>query len=355
MRKIRKILVFSLVMLLLFSITLNFFSFESSAQGADRGDNGPPFDGGPGDKRRGYEKRDVDLEREDKKAIVKSTWSNEDVSDQLQMVFHYEEGPPKIEVEYQVQKDGEIKGFGFKLVIEEVFEFIDSNSNGRYDDEDEIVSRMELKEDDFTDMEFEENEEGYELRLEDHNSSIQIKAVGGGGFIDHNSQIINPTEMKLDFTYDYDFRSEDSMLGLKMAFMSKYQASLGKETYDEEKGYARGETWMNFQEHNYTGFFSWGNTAQVDGVERPVNTTLKSERAVPGMDDPTVVKDVIYLSYPRGDQIVHDPKVGVVGESSLSFSTQDALSMEYMLMILAVSMVSATVVFSAGVYIRRKY
>ncbi|MHA1211371.1 MAG: hypothetical protein ACTSSH_02815, partial [Candidatus Heimdallarchaeota archaeon] len=60
------------------------------------------------------------------------------------------------------------------------------------------------------------------------------------------------------------------------------------------------------------GFFSWSEIALVDGVEQPV-------LASPFEADDFEHK--LYLNYPLGDLIIHDPKVGVMNVLQLNLIT----------------------------------
>ena len=75
-------------------------------------------------------------------------------------------------------------------------------------------------------------------------------------------------------------------------------------TGDEEEGYADDEKEVFVESDVYSGFFSWKETALIDGVEMDVlakRITLEEEEL-----------KRLYLCYPRGNHIYHDPKIGIV-------------------------------------------
>ncbi|MHA1224060.1 MAG: hypothetical protein ACTSP3_12575 [Candidatus Heimdallarchaeaceae archaeon] len=77
-----------------------------------------------------------------------------------------------------------------------------------------------------------------------------------------------------------------------------------EETEDEEEGRLVDERSIVIKDSPFSGFFSWIETVMVDGVEYPViMSSLDFEEEI----------DEILLNYPRGNSIVHDPKVGVEG------------------------------------------
>ena len=73
---------------------------------------------------------------------------------------------------------------------------------------------------------------------------------------------------------------------------------------DEEYGRASDEIGVLLTDTDFSGFFTWFEYAIIDGV----NTTIESSPV--RFDDDY---KWIFLNYPRGDVIVHDPKVGVEG------------------------------------------
>ncbi len=72
-------------------------------------------------------------------------------------------------------------------------------------------------------------------------------------------------------------------------------------TEDEEDGRATEEAAVDVIMDEVTGFFSWKESVEIDGITYPVNASIVEV-------SPTQQK--IYLNYVRGDVIIHDPKVG---------------------------------------------
>lgn len=353
-----KLLVFSVVALLLLTFT---FSFISSAQtqfttqsnqpgdgqgGANNG--GPPGD--VGQNRRQYEKRDVEVGRYQKQAKITSSWKGDRSEDSLRMNYNFEGEYPKITVDYEAEKKNKQVKFSFNLVFQEVFEFVDKNQNGRYDEEDEIVKTTDLSQTQFKNINFENTQNGYKFNTEAVDSSIGFKVQGMGEFTKYGSQILTPSEAKIDLQLNHDFEREDTMLAVKIMVQSQHQNRIQERTYDEEKGYASDESGLKLSENNYSGFFTWKNSAEVDGVNRPVNATFISESSVGTSGG----EDVLYLCYQQGSEIVHDPKVGVVGESALSYSPIDEEPIMFFLIVLGTTIGISAAIFYGGIYYRRK-
>ncbi len=73
------------------------------------------------------------------------------------------------------------------------------------------------------------------------------------------------------------------------------------ETEDEEDGRAIDEAEIDILMTDINGFFSWKESAEIDGVTHQVNSSIH---------EVTATEQEIYLNYPQGDEIIHDPKIG---------------------------------------------
>lgn len=361
MMKIRNFLVFGVIALLFFSLSIDFVAAQDGTPGgiddpndqeAKNGHQDPPK--GVDEKRRDFERRKLDIDKSNNNAVITTSWAEEKVNDEVELDFDLQDDSPTLNIEYDLNKDSKTMRLSFQLIFQKLFEFQDSNNNGRYDEGENIISEYVFRGSDFEDIEFTEEENSYKFHAQTVDSVFKIDVTGGGKFMDMNGSTLNPYESKIDFTINYDFESNDSMLGLKMGLKSDHPKEMGKHTFDEENQWAEDESWLQLKNDNYSGFFSWQNRAQGNGKDIPVNATFISESAVDEFGSVQAVDDVLYLSYPRSSEIVHDPKVGVVGESSLSYSIDEGLDMMSMFIILIVSMIAAALVFSSGIYMRKK-
>lgn len=353
-----KILVFCVIALLLITFSLNFVSatqtqsdYQSNQPGQGQGGHGK---GGPPEgvdkNRRQYEKRNVEIGQYQKQAKISSSWQGDRSEDSLEMNFNFEGEYPKISIDYQAEKKNHQVKLSFNLVFKEVFEFIDNNQNGRYDGADEIVKTQDLSQIQFNNLNFDDENNGYRFSINSDDSSIGFDVQGKGEFMKYGDQILSPSEAKIDLQFNHDFERDDSMLAVKIMIESQHQNSLQKRTYDEEKGYATNESGIKLSKNNYSGFFTWKNRANIDGKNKPVNATFISESSV-GSDDGD---NLLYLCYPQGSEIVHDPKVGVVGESALSYSQVEEEPIMFFLIVLSATIGISAVIFYGGIYYRRK-
>jgi hypothetical protein len=99
----------------------------------------------------------------------------------------------------------------------------------------------------------------------------------------------------------FDYLENDSQLTLEVKLEASMETSYEDITEDEEDGRATEEAEVDVIMDEITGFFSWKETAEIDGITYPVNASVVEV-------SPTEEK--IYLNYVRGDVIIHDPKVG---------------------------------------------
>jgi membrane-associated protease RseP (regulator of RpoE activity) len=133
--------------------------------------------------------------------------------------------------------------------------------------------------------------------------SVQLYAVEHWEFI--NGSWVSPAEMKFDIAiHNFNFSNGGSDLALKTTLVSTTEYEIEHETDDEEAGDASNEEEVKTTTIGFTGSFSWTNTALIDGIEKqvkvsPLNTTGEDE--------------ILFLNYPRGVNIIHDPKIGISG------------------------------------------
>ena len=129
------------------------------------------------------------------------------------------------------------------------------------------------------------------------------------------NSIITPKEIKIDFSIiDYPFVNQTSQLALITQVETPFTITPEQNTYDEEQGTATQESGLNISSANHSGFFTWANDAIVDNTTYPVNVTVLSqtEQTFTGDNQETYTQTQVIFSYPRGESIIHDPKIGVI-------------------------------------------
>lgn len=193
----------------------------------------------------------------------------------------------------------------FEVRFDELIEYLDVNDNGVYDDSvDTDVKTLML--DSFEPIAYSvENTADGPLHVIDVLTTDGIfgaRVYAVGDFTDVNGTVIAPTQVKIDvFIRNFNFTETTSFLALKVELGSELETSFDDMTEDEEDGRAVDESAVDFLLTDVTGFFSWKDTAEIDGVTHMVNSSI---------DEVTSTEQDIYLSYPQGDEIIHDPKIG---------------------------------------------
>ena len=193
----------------------------------------------------------------------------------------------------------------FEVRFDKLIEYIDVNDNDVYDDSvDTDVQTLTL--DSFEPIAYTvENTANGPVHIIDVLTTDGIfgaRVYAVGDFTDVNGTVIAPTQVKIDvFIRNFNFTESDSFLALKVELSSELETSIDDMTEDEEDGRAVDESAVDFLLTDVTGFFSWKETAEIDGVTQVVNSSI---------DEVTATESDIYLSYPQGDEIIHDPKIG---------------------------------------------
>ena len=209
----------------------------------------------------------------------------------------------------------------FKLTFEVLFkgliEYIDINENGVLDEEeDEIISDYSFnsfKPIDYSLQSISEDSNLHYILLNTTDGIFALHIYLVEEFVYVDETLITPTEAKIDIEItNYNYLDSNSQLALSTKLWSEETYYEREETKDEEEGYANDEKEVFVEDDIYSGFFSWKETALVDGVEMDVLTKrIKYEEDL----------ERLLICYPRGDHIYHDPKIGiligVVGENIL--------------------------------------
>lgn len=193
----------------------------------------------------------------------------------------------------------------FEVDFSQLVEFIDNNSNGVYDESiDTDVQTLELVS--FLPIAYStENISGTTVHVFDVSTTDGIfgaRIYATGDFTDINGSLIAPTQVKIDvFIRNFNFTEVDSQLALKVGLSTELETSLSDQTEDEEDGRATNEAAVDILMTDINGFFSWKESAVIDGVAYQVNSSIHEVSAT---------EQEIYLNYPQGNEIIHDPKIG---------------------------------------------
>ncbi|MFW9825396.1 MAG: hypothetical protein ACFFE4_20815, partial [Candidatus Thorarchaeota archaeon] len=200
----------------------------------------------------------------------------------------------------------------FSIEFHELVEYLDINSNGIYDSEiDSWIQTLELN--DFNPINYSiiniSNETSlYNLRIATKDNNFTAQIYISEEFTTVNDTIITPNQAKIDIEItDFNFLNNNSKLALYTKLNSALDFEDDDETEDEKEGYALHEHGLTTTINKYTGFFSWKENATVDGISQEVLTSILE------VDDHDENEQKIYLNYIQGNQIFHDPKIGIEG------------------------------------------
>lgn len=215
-----------------------------------------------------------------------------------------------LKFEFSFENDSDVSEFEieFSVEISEIIEYVDLHEDGFYNETiDTLVQQVQL--DEFNDIVY--TIDNISNNLVHHLSIISTDGVFSAGvyfsseFALVNGILIAPTQIKIDVgIHGFDFDEPDSNLALKIALESEVDVDFeeDEETEDEEDGRANDEQGIDISLGEYSGFFSWIENVTVDGVNHLV-------KASPLISDEEETR--LYLNYPRGNEIIHDPKIGI--------------------------------------------
>ncbi|MFW9824116.1 MAG: hypothetical protein ACFFE4_14320 [Candidatus Thorarchaeota archaeon] len=199
----------------------------------------------------------------------------------------------------------------FEVWFRGLIEFVDLNDNDALDFEiDEIIEDYgfgSFQPVDYSLISISEDSNLHYILLNTTDGSFALHIYFVEEFVYVDNTLISPTQVKIDIEItNFNYIEPDSQLAL---FSKLWSESIGYEekelTEDEQAGYASDEKEVYIHSNEYRGIFSWKETALIDGVEMPVSTT----REIMGGEHEYLEK--LFLSYPRGNHIYHDPKIGI--------------------------------------------
>lgn len=221
-----------------------------------------------------------------------------------------------IKVEYTSQSNSSHIEFTFHVAFTKIIEYIDVNSNGIYDANDTTVQTMNLNSWQAITIQNESVSSGtsmYVLTANTTNNVFSAQIFVPENFVTLNNTVITPTELKVNIAINgFPFQDTSSRLALYTDLLSESHYQQETKTSDEQNGFANNESGISTSYGGYSGEFTWANTALVDGSSLNVLTSPVQSVNNSGNNQ------MIYLNYPHGTSILHDPTVGMTGLLTLS-------------------------------------
>jgi hypothetical protein len=263
-------------------------------------------DDGVDDDEEDLNEREVEVEVTASEATIKSKLKSGENEAEFKIKLSTSTEGVKYKLEYETEDNATEIELEFTVKFSEIVEYIDEDGDGLYNSSiDTELQTLQLN--DFLPIGYHvENETDGVVHILDVSTSdgvFSVRTYATGEFADINGTIVTPTEVKIDvMIQDFDYLNDTSQLALKVKLEAEAETEHDDETEDEEEGRATDEAEVDVMMNGFDGFFSWKEFAEVDGVTYPVN-------ASPVEEDEGDEK--IYLNYPHGNVIIHDPKVGV--------------------------------------------
>ncbi|OLS31150.1 MAG: hypothetical protein HeimAB125_16990 [Candidatus Heimdallarchaeota archaeon AB_125] len=253
--------------------------------------------------------REVEIEVQEKEVQIKSSLENEDgFENEFEVNVHAEDDGLKFKLEFEEENETLETEIEFEVFLSQIIEYRDLDADGMYNESiDETVQVYQLE--NFNPIEYTvetvNNETVHSLFVETADEVFSATLYVSGEFADIDGIVITPTQVKIDIgIHNFNYTEDDSVLALKVKLESELEVDYEEddETDDEIEGRSDDEYEIDVNLGEYAAFFSWIETAIIDGVEQEV-------KATPLEIDSEETK--LYLNYPRGSEIIHDPKLGI--------------------------------------------
>jgi len=259
-------------------------------------------------------KRDIEIQVEPGEYQIESVLRNGEQKDEIKLKIRNESEGLSIEIGYEediaTENATELE-IEFEVTFRKLIEFVDLNGNGIYEPSvDSTIQELALSS-------FQPVIHTPLTISGDTMLHYFIVNTTDGVFTAHiylveefdivNGTFIKPTQTKIDIEItNFNYLDGSSQLALYTKLESEAEYEFEEETENEEDGHTSDEKSVVAANIDFAGFFSWAENATVDGVSRGV---LASP---PEVDEDDINEQKMYLIYPRGNHIYHDPIMGIM-------------------------------------------
>ena len=224
-------------------------------------------------------KRKLQIEVSDYEAHIESSLQTGDVHNEFSVEMHAEDEGLKFQFEFEKDNGTVETELEFEVVLSEIIEYIDDPMDGYYNESiDEVVQVVKL--DDWNPIVYTietiGNDTVHVFSIETNDSVFSATIYITGEFTVVNDILVAPTQLKIDIgIHNFNYTEDDSQLALKVKLESEREVDYedDEETEDEELGHSDNEHEVEILLDEYSGFFSWIETAMIDGVEHEVKVT----------------------------------------------------------------------------------
>jgi len=310
-----------------------------------------------------YQHRNMEMTYEGNCTRINSEWEQDEYEDEFEITFEIDK-VPRLILNYKNNKHTSQNELNFQVQIKELIEYSDENRNGRYDEDDEIIDIYSFENSNFKNFTYQNqsSDDGNEINqvsTKTDDDVFKMNLYFSGNFSHIGNQILTPSEVKIDFIINnYPFKENSTQLALRTMLETEDETELNDKSFDEIQGFSENESVLNITTLNIKGFFSWAENVIVDNIIRPVNYTIQSQIIETIIDNKKISNKVsnIYFSYPRGNNILHDPKLGVVSLSFEAFALQsigNLINMDNVFLYIGICML-ASILFLGVIIIRKR-
>lgn len=259
------------------------------------------------------EKRDVKVEVTQSKEVIES--ESEIAGNEDELKIEFDNGSHNFNFEYESEDSGSDLEAKIKVELFDLIEWRDVNGNGRYDPNisEEAIQKIGLG--DLTSSSVTTDSiavggingvrvvgaSAAPAKYSDLTMTLTLQMFGES--LQFAGAPLEPTSMKFDIGIKgFPYQGNDTALALfaKVVMVAEDDAEVGEK---DQLGIAS-------RIGKYVSFFSWGSKVSVDGQEGTVGQTLLKEEKKSEVGKTELMSE-LYLLYPRGNIILHDPKLGV--------------------------------------------
>ena len=278
--------------------------------------------------------RKVEIQVEDYSIQIESELKFGEKKDEIKVKFDVDDNP-KFQLEYESEVGDTETELEFTIKFKSITEYLDLDSNGIYNNSiDEDVQVLKFEDMAWLPIEYSTstmfNTTVHLFKASTTDGVFTPQFYVAGEFTPINGSLISPTEVKIDIgIHNFPFMNDTSSLALYTKLESEAEYEHDEDTEDETEGLSSEEEEVEVEMNGYIGFFSWSEFALVDGV----NVSVLSSPVE--TDDIDASQQKIYLNYPQGNEIIHDPKVGVAGILSMNATPSNIPGFELSIVVFA--------------------
>ncbi len=158
------------------------------------------------------------------------------------------------------------------------------------------------------------------FRIVSNRGDVALNLTISDGFLTlPSSQTLTPMEAKLTLDIYHNMTLPSHRLALQISLSTNQRVMLENRSWDDMNEFSSDDRALNVTNEagptSSSAFFSWSNSASVNGIDGPVTPTVPEDNSTTGDYD-------FFLSYPVASgvqvHVVHDPAVGVVSAAYAS-------------------------------------